>query len=237
LHPDAKAVRDRLTTPYRFEPLTKLPAVQSVGSLTKVGRAAPGGMSESREAIVSFEAELSAPRCVLKELTASPTDLGSATHLVLQHVNFTRTCDRADLRAQVAELVRKQLIVPNLAEAVDLDPIVWLMTTPLGLLLRKNAQTLHRELPIYFPQTSSESRDPMDRVMVRGRVDVLVPDSDGFVIVDYKTDRVTEKTVDARAEFYRPQLSSYRDALSGMLNTRVKSAYLVFLTTQSIIEV
>jgi ATP-dependent helicase/nuclease subunit A len=55
--------------------------------------------------------------------------------------------------------------------------------------------------------------------------------------VDYKTDRVTAQTVNARAEFYRPQLSSYRDALSGILGTSVKGTYLVFLTTQSIIEI
>ena len=62
--------------------------------------------------------------------------------------------------------------------------------------------------------------------MVRGRVDVLIPDADGIVIVDYKTDRVTAQTVDARADFYRPQLCGYRDALAGMLNQSVKSACL-----------
>ena len=46
----------------------------------------------------------------------------------------------------------------------------------------------------------------MDRVMVRGRLDVMLPLSDGLLVADYKTDRVTAETVDARVEFYREQI-------------------------------
>jgi len=43
-------------------------------------------------------------------------------------------------------------------------------------------------------------------------LDVLIPDAQGLIIVDYKTDSVTSNTIDARAEFYRPQVTAYRDA-------------------------
>ncbi len=240
MHPDAQRVTRQLTTAYPHKDFVPVPAVQSVGSLTKEGRGAPGGQSPSRESVVSFDIELPAPRCVLESLSPAPTVVGSAVHLVLEHVDFSRPCDRADLRDQVAGMLHRKLIAPLLGEAVDLDSIVWLVSTPIGKLLRRNNAALRRELAIYFPQTPDDvpqSSDPLDRIMVRGRVDVLIPDADGIVIVDYKTDRVTEQTVDARADFYRQQLGSYRDAIEAITGQPVKSAKLVFLTPRVIKDV
>ena len=66
--------------------------------------------------------------------------------------------------------------------------------------------------------------------MVRGRLDAMIPLEDGLLIADYKTDRVTEQTVDARAEFYQPQLKSYADAISRIAKHPVKQIYLAFLS-------
>jgi ATP-dependent helicase/nuclease subunit A len=239
-HPDAEQVRRRLTDGYRFREFTQLSAVQSVGSLTKHGRVAPGAHSPSREGVVAFDAELSAPRCVLTQTRISATDAGSATHLVLEHLDFTRPCDVEDLRAQAAELVRKKLLASELAQAVELDSIVWLMSTPLGALLRIHAKALRREVPIYFPQSSPDadrSSEPLDCVMVRGRIDLLIQDGNELTLVDFKTDQVNEQTVDARVEFYKPQISSYRAAIEAITGMPVRAAMLVFLKAQSIREV
>ncbi len=239
MHPDAAEVQKRLAFQYPYIAYTQLPAVQSVGALTKQGRAAPAGHSPSQKSIIPFESELAAPRFILEELTISPTDAGAATHLVLEHLDYARASDRADLRSQVAELLRKKLISAALAETVDLDSIVWLMSTDLGRLLQRNSKNLRRELPIYIARESDQavpSSDPLDRVMVRGRVDVLIPGDDGLTIVDFKTDRVTSQTVDARLDFYRPQLAAYRDAIQSILNQPVRSVMLVFLAARTIRE-
>jgi ATP-dependent helicase/nuclease subunit A len=110
---------------------------------------------------------------------------------------------------------------------------MWLMSTELGRMLRHNARQLRRELPVYYPidpPGQSEVSDPLDRIMVRGRIDVLIPDSTGWVVADFKTDRVTEQTIDARVEFYRPQVDSYRAAIERIAGQKVKAAYLAFLT-------
>src|SRR5438067_2067935 len=62
--PSADRIIQRLTTKYPWETFTNLSAVASVTSLTKSGRAAPGGESESRKGLVAFDLELPAPRCV-----------------------------------------------------------------------------------------------------------------------------------------------------------------------------
>jgi len=235
--PQAERVKQRLMTPYRFEALTKLPAAASVGSLTKTGRLAPAGQSTSREAIVPFEVELTPPKCIGERSKASPTEIGSANHLVLEHLNFSRTSDATELQKQIADLIDRKLLDPELAKTVDVSAIEWLMTTPFGELLRRNAASLRREVWVYFPQGSDDSIDPMDRVMVRGRIDVLIPDKDGLVIADFKTDQLTPQTVDARAEFYRPQIEAYRDAISAIANKPVHSSMLVFLAARVVKEV
>jgi ATP-dependent exoDNAse (exonuclease V) beta subunit len=55
--------------------------------------------------------------------------------------------------------------------------------------------------------------------------------------VDFKTDQVNEQTVDARVEFYKPQISSYRAAIEAITGMPVRAAMLVFLKAQSIREV
>src|SRR5436190_635352 len=55
--PSADRVIQRLTTRYAWETFTNVSAVASVTSLTKSGRAAPGGTSESRKDLVAFELE------------------------------------------------------------------------------------------------------------------------------------------------------------------------------------
>lgn len=234
---DAKRLIDRLTRVYPHQPFTVVPAVQSVGALTKTGRLAPGGAAVSREGIIEFDSRLPAPRTLQPGTGASATEAGSATHLVLQHLDFARPCDRGDLADQIQSMLDRKLLDETMAQAVEIGAIQWLMETPLGEQLRQHNKSLLRELPVYFPMTPSDvpqSDDPLDRVMVRGRIDLLIPDSKGLTLVDFKTDRVTEQTVDARAEFYGPQLRSYRDAVAGITGQPVTSALLVFLRARII---
>ena len=77
--------------------------------------------------------------------------------------------------------------------------------------------------------------DPLDRVMIRGRIDALIPDGDGLVLVDYKTDRITTDSIDARAELYREQVTCYRDAVAANCAAAGdKSVHLVFLSQREI---
>ena len=133
-------------------------------------------------------------------------------------------------------MVARKHVAPGEAEVVDVDGIVWFASTELGRLLRAHAQQLLRELPVFFPIHVAESNDPLDRVMVRGRLDVMVPTEDGLVLVDYKTDRVTRETMEARAEFYRPQVESYSRAVEAIVREPVKAAYLVFLAAREFIS-
>ncbi|HEY2587005.1 MAG TPA: PD-(D/E)XK nuclease family protein, partial [Tepidisphaeraceae bacterium] len=187
---------------------------------------APGsaGASPSR---VEPGRELARPR-FLAEQVVSPIDVGTATHLVLMHFDFAS--DQID--DQIESMVDRRLITAAQAAAVDRDAIRWLLGTELGGLLRANATRLRREVPVHFAAPAPalpDSRDPYDRVMIRGRIDLLIADPAGLSLIDYKTDNLPAEAVPARAADYAPQLAQYRTALEQITRAPVRASHLVFL--------
>ena len=76
---------------------------------------------------------------------------------------------------------------------------------------------------------AGDSTDPLDQVMLRGRIDVLVPTDDGYVMIDYKTDRIAADDVDARVSIHAPQLQLYRNAVECITGQPVSQVIVVFL--------
>ena len=46
-------------------------------------------------------------------------------------------------------------------------------------------------------------------IITRGVIDLLFEEADGWVIVDYKTDEITESDIESAINYYRPQLEQY----------------------------
>jgi ATP-dependent helicase/nuclease subunit A len=224
--PDAAAetVISRLSFRYPHEALASRRAVRSVTSAAKADKskvAAP----------LPLPAFLRDGGPVL-----SAADVGTATHLVLQHLDFSGSLDAADIAAQIDGLLENRMLDLGSASRVDREAIRWFLGTEVGRLLRGNASILLRELPVYFkapPGPVAEAAlvplTALDEVMVRGRLDVFVPLAGGGVIVDYKTDGVDAAAVPQRAEEYRGQVDQYRRAMRTVTGKEVERAWLVFL--------
>ena len=238
----AEQVAQRLKFAYEHRGYANLAAVQSVTGLTKHGRSAGGGAAPSRQELVSFDRALPLPRCFAPSGEPSPTDVGNWTHVALQHLDFTRSCTPADVKQQLADLVRRRLMAEDHVAAVDVETIAWVASTPLGEILRKHARVLMREVPLYVSAPPSRfdesltSSDALDCVMIRGRIDLLVPTRDGLIVADYKTDNVTAETLDQRADFYRPQVQLYREAIERITGEKVINSHLIFLKPRIIVS-
>jgi ATP-dependent helicase/nuclease subunit A len=234
--PDADALLAEIARPYAHQAFVDLPAATSVTALTKHGRASLGARDRSL-GLVRFQSLLELPRSITPAVV-SPTERGSATHLALQHLEFSLLRGRGSLVGQLDLLEQRKILSPEQARMVDVDAIEWLVTSDLGRLLAANPSRLLRELPVYFADDADDGDlEPMDRVMVRGRVDAMLALDDGLVLIDYKTDSVDASTLDERAAFYGPQLRAYRDAIERATSRRVVGTYLVFLTPRALVEV
>ena len=59
-------------------------------------------------------------------------------------------------------------------------------------------------------------------------IDLLYRDNNGWHIIDFKTDRVTLETAEARAQSYRGQVELYSQALTALTGTPVVHKVLWF---------
>jgi len=217
----AQSIIRRLNFRYGYRPFTEIGAADSVTARGKQRAAATAESVAKRLARPAF----------LAGSSADPTEIGTATHLVLQHLDFR---GREDLDRQIESLIDRRLILPAQAALVDRPSVMWMLESEIGRMLREHSDLLRREIAVYFaaapdPAPPEASCDPLDRVMVRGRLDVLIPAPDGAIILDYKTDDVSADTMAARAESYAGQMRQYRDAIAQITGMPVARTALVFL--------
>jgi ATP-dependent helicase/nuclease subunit A len=147
---------------------------------------------------------------------------------VLRHLDFRRAANREAVAEQLNEFVERRLLTEPEARAVDVDSILWLAQSEVGVLLRENADKVRREMPVYAALPAAEGAAGQDQVMLRGRVDVLVPLADRVLLVDYKTDAITADEVPGRVNGYLPQVDAYASAVARIVGKPVE-AVLVFL--------
>ncbi|AIQ62462.1 hypothetical protein PSTEL_04405 [Paenibacillus stellifer] len=84
----------------------------------------------------------------------------------------------------------------------------------------RRAQRCLHELPI---RTRSEN------LLIKGVVDFLFEEEDGWVVVDFKTDVYEQQQRQAFVDFYRPQVEAYRNELERAFGMKVKESGLYFL--------
>jgi ATP-dependent helicase/nuclease subunit A len=237
--PVADGIIDRVTRKYPFAALSQLESARSVTGWTKKGREAPVGyVAASPDAkALEFDRTLAVPGFLLEaRQRLSAADIGSATHLVLEHLDWSRSCSGDELAGRINDMICRRLLAPAQARVVDLDAIEWFTSSDLGRwICARDREAVRREVPFNFTVEPSEigpglvAADPLDRPMVRGRIDLLVIEPDGLTLLDYKTDRVAPERLDERIEFYRPQVELYKRALESISGRKVKDVFLVFL--------
>jgi ATP-dependent helicase/nuclease subunit A len=221
--PIADEVIRRLAWRYPFEAIAALRA--AIAATDHAARA-------SRSTLAP--ASLTLPRCVQADLRITAADRGAATHRVLQHLDFTsRPCRGEDLRDQIDRMVARNLITSAEAQAVDRQAIEWFVQTELGTLLgRTPRHEILREVPFTLAiAPSATPPDPLDRIMLRGRIDLLVRHEGEFLIVDYKTDQPGS----GDSSIHEPQMRAYRDAVKAITGLNVKAVYLVLLSQRVIL--
>lgn len=234
----AMTVIRRFEQVYPFEAQTRQAASASV---TSVAKTSAGEVTiASSDAPDVPERKLDLPVFFVEQSVPKATDIGTATHLVLQHLDFA-DAGPEQLQRQIESLQSARLISPQQAKMVDVRTLQWLLESDLGALLKTHRQKLMREVPFALacgPQGSApdDGVDPMDRIMVRGRIDLLLPLPEGLAIVDYKTDNVSKQGIDQRAEGYRAQMQLYRRAIEQVAGQKVADVYLVFLSARQIMK-
>ena len=217
--------------PSRLE--TDLPAKVTATQLK--GRALDEEIAE-KAAHMPYIRPLSQPKFRQQRHGLTPAERGTATHLVLQYLDFS---DR-DVAGQVERLRLADKLTAEQAAAVDIPALERFLASTLAeeIRCRKNVRreyrfTLLMDARNYDPAASGE-----DAILLQGVVDCCFETEQGMTVVDFKTDRVhTPDAVAERAEHYRPQLEAYSLALEQVLEKKVTRRTLYFLNAGETVDI
>lgn len=139
---------------------------------------------------------------------AEPAAIGTATHLLFRHLDYTQVSEAA-IRAQLERLVARRLLRPGEARHIDVAGLAGLFRTEWGRRLAAAPAQVQREVPFTWCQGTAGQGS-----LVHGQIDALWVSNGEVLVVDLKTDRIAAQDVRARAAEYRAQMGAYRRAMA-----------------------
>ncbi|MBE6959656.1 MAG: helicase-exonuclease AddAB subunit AddA [Ruminococcaceae bacterium] len=162
-------------------------------------------------------------------MKADGVDAGNAIHAVMQYICYSACDSLTGVREEIRRLVNQRFITDEQAQLVDETAIADFFKTELGQKLRLSPNVL-REFKFSILDNGENFSPSLqgEKILLQGVVDCALIEDDGITVVDFKTDKVTESTLQERAEQYRPQVLAYADALSRIYQKPIKQTLLYF---------
>ena len=251
------ALEQVLSFSYANEGATKTTAYQSVSELKRLFEEPDQNQlgtleldeQEKAKSRVS-NTDLRKPKFMQTVTAPKPTEIGTATHLVLQEVDLTHGQPTVEsLQSLVNQLVSDHVITDAVALKINLTQIETFFASTLGQAVILHAADVHREaafsllMPAYkLYQGVHKPADisQAEQVLIHGIIDGYYIQDREVTVFDYKTDYIDqahrEAELHALTERYRGQLNLYAAALENMTGLPVTHKILYALNAGTMIE-
>ena len=159
---------------------------------------------------------------------------GTAYHRVLELLDFTTAVSLKDVQNQIQEMVTSGKISEENARMVRPGEIWKFVQTKTGKRMTRaqSKRQSHREQQFVMgvPAREMHMGDSDELVLIQGIIDVWLEEEDGMVLIDYKTDHVSDGEILVKR--YKVQLDYYQRALEQMTGKRVKERIIYSLALQ-----
>lgn len=163
---------------------------------------------------------------------------GNTIHTVMQYISFDKCDSENNISLEIQKLKDQGYITSDQAKLVDPTKIRKFFDSDIGRkliqandVLREFKFTVLESAEIYDPQLKNES------ILLQGVVDCAIVENDGITVIDFKTDYVTEDTLNTLIEKYSPQVQAYANALERIYQLPVKSRQLYLFHIDRFAEV
>ncbi|WP_066068431.1 helicase-exonuclease AddAB subunit AddA [Neobacillus soli] len=174
----------------------------------------------------------------MQEKQLTPAERGTAMHLVMQHVDLTKAVSEESIAEQLISMVNNELLTHEQADVIDRRLIVQFFQSELGKRYF-NAKVINREIPFTLSMPAHEVypswTDEDESVFVQGIIDCVFEDENGLVLIDYKSDGITdrykggfEQAKPILEDRYRLQINLYTKAIEQIWKRKVSERYLFF---------
>jgi len=217
---------------YPYSPATLTPSKQTATQLK--GRDKDVEAAEETDQKVFYAKAFRKPTFV--EDVASGMKRGTVLHTVMQHLVYTQCDSVASVEKELQRLVQDGYLSPDDAALVDPGKIAHFFGTEIGKRLASSENVL-REFKFSILEDAEKFNPNVvgEKILLQGVVDCALLEEDGITVIDFKTDRVSESTVDEIAEHYRQQVYAYANALKRIYNKPIKAVMLYFFNAEKFV--
>ncbi|CAK8053652.1 helicase-exonuclease AddAB subunit AddA [Eupransor demetentiae] len=226
-------VEKSLTYTYPNQVATQTPAYQSVSEIKRLfedpDRAQMPSLEIGEDGRMKSEEILPLEKMALPEFLTdgshkpSQSAVGTATHLILQLVDFAHFYTLRELEELRDELVAQERIIPAVAQLINLDDILNFLNSDFGQELARHQNSLQREatFAMLIPANQIYAKlDDKQPVLIHGIIDgyFLDPSKKELTLFDYKTDYIRRNHLSEDLKKlkhrYQGQIALYKQALS-----------------------
>lgn len=218
--------------PYRY--LEEMPVKVSVSDLKK--RSRQDELDKEENLLVEPDVVPLIPRFISQE-TESCTGAarGTAYHQVMECLDYSGAGTFGEIKDQIRHLQEMKKMSEEEASCIYIRDILGFTQSELGQRMKAAAEAgkLFREQPFVFSVDAKELDEAWgsgEQVLVQGIIDAYFLEGEEIVLVDYKTDRISQGEEALLAARYRSQLKEYARALERLLRKKVKECVIYSFT-------
>ena len=237
-----QALKELLEWKYDYIVDTTLPTKSSV---TKI-KQEKIKLEEMLKGIESEEVEYKksyTPKFMQEDKKISNAEKGTLVHLCIQRLDERKDYELKDIQNMILNLVEKEIITKNEADAIDVNLIYQYTKSQLFEELRQ-AKEVHKEQPFYInipaKDVVSEAENSKKNILVQGIIDLYYIDkNDNLVLIDFKTDYISNEpnAKEKILEKYKVQLEIYKTALEQALGRKVNKTAICLVKDEYYLEI
>ena len=175
---------------------------------------------------------------IRQKTKSSGVAFGNAMHSVMQHLNFKCCRSITDIHNDIERMVLAKLITREQADMVAIDKIYRFFQSDLGKRFAFGNEVL-REFKFSILEDASEYYNGAagDSILLQGVIDCALIEEEGIIILDFKTDWITDTNRQEKVALYRDQIVTYAKALSRIYEKPVAGAYLYFFSSEEFVAI
>lgn len=237
-----QALKELLEWKYDYIVDTTLPTKSSVTKIKqekiKLEEILKGIESEEVEYKKSYT-----PKFMQEDKKISNAEKGTLVHLCIQRLDERKDYELKDIQNMILNLVEKEIITKNEADAIDVNLIYQYTKSQLFEELRQ-AKEVHKEQPFYInipaKDVVSEAENSKKNILVQGIIDLYYIDkNNNLVLIDFKTDYISNEpnAKEKILEKYKVQLEIYKTALEQALGRKVNKTAICLVKDEYYLEI
>ncbi|MCL2821111.1 MAG: helicase-exonuclease AddAB subunit AddA [Oscillospiraceae bacterium] len=171
-----------------------------------------------------------------REMTGA--ERGTLLHNVMQHIDRKKSSRDGEISNELQRMAIAGIISEDDIKVINKKQIADFFSSNIGgrLINAKNVQnefrfSLLNRADSYFPGSGT------DLILIQGVIDCFFEENNELVIIDYKSDKVSEKTIFDKIDLYTPQLDAYAKALERITEKKVKEKLIYFFEVSKALSV